>query len=78
MIDIIFATSFSDLFQKEISDEILPIDRYFNTSSSKRKQLHYERIRDRIMNMMRFAFVSELSKSTVRDIRFSLENSTAS
>ena len=29
------------------------------------------------MNMMRFGFVSELSQSTVKDIRFLFRNSTA-
>ena len=77
MIDIIFATSFSDLFQTEISEEILSIDRYFNITSCTRKQFRYERIRDRITLIMRLAFVSYLSQRTLQDIRFSLENSAA-
>ncbi len=74
MIDIIFATSFSDLFQLEFNSEILSIDRYFTNASSNRKRLNDEKIRDRIINMMRLRFVSELSKRTLTDIRFYLEN----
>jgi hypothetical protein len=62
VIDIIFATSFSDLLQMEIKYKILPIDRLFNIAFLKRKQFTRERIRDHMTNMMRLAFVSELSQ----------------
>ena len=77
MIDIIFATSFSDLFRMEINDEISLIDLGFNITFCKRKQLMRERIRDHITKMMRLAFVSELSQRAVTDITFYLEISTA-
>jgi hypothetical protein len=77
VIDIIFATSFSDLFRIEINCKILPIDRDCKSTFSKCKQFTHEKIRDHIMNMMRLAFVSELSQRAVTDITFYLEISTA-
>ena len=70
MIETFFATSFSDLFRLKINSEILSIDPQLNITFKQRKRLLNERIRDYVTRLKQMFFVSELSQTHLREIRF--------
>ena len=76
VIDTLFATPFSDLFQMKATLNFFAIDRSTNLTFVECKQLKHERIHDRITHFLMIRFMSLVSRTPRCYCGKSLANST--